>query len=438
MHAAHRFPMTALRFGPPGVVASGARIPGDKSISHRALLLSACAHGSTVIEGLNRGDDMLATLGALRALGIAVDDEGTTVRIAGGEFGRDAGRIECGNSGTTMRLLMGALAGRTACALDGDASLRRRPMERVAEPLRLMGSAIDTSPGGVPPVKMGICGGLRAIEYVQPVASAQVKSAILLAGLRADGITTVRSPQASRDHTERLLTAMGASLRTDGLTTSIDPGALHAIERLVVPGDPSAAVFFLAAAASMSRAAMVVPDVCVNPTRTGAFDVMRAMGAQLEIGTPSQYHGEPVAAISIKGGAALRGVEISPEMVPSLIDEIPALCALAALAEGEFVVRGALELRVKESDRIASTVRMLRAFGAKAYETDDGIIVRGGASLHAPDIIDTDGDHRIGMSAAALAAAIGAPLEIEDAACIGTSFPDFAACWSEAFGIALM
>ena len=426
--------MASLRFGPPGIVSTEARIPGDKSISHRALTLSACARGMTTIKGLNRGDDALATIRALRTLGIAVDDDGMTVRIAGAEFALDAGAIDCGNSGTTMRLLMGMLAGTTSCTLDGDASLRRRPMERVAAPLRSMGAAIDTALGGVPPVNIRRGGNLHAIDYSLPVASAQVKSAILLAGLKASGVTTVRSPLASRDHTERMLAAMGASVRVDGLVTSIQPGPLRAIELLEVPGDPSAAVFFLIAAAGLPRAKMLIDRVCVNPTRTGAFAVMRAMGARLRIGEETQRHGEPVAAISIEGGAALRAAQITPEMLPSLIDEVPALCALAALADGDFVVRGAEELRVKESDRIASTVRMLRAFGADAIETGDGLMVRGGSTLHPPVAIDTNGDHRIGMSAAALAVAIGAPIEIQDSACIGTSFPDFAVHWSAAFG----
>lgn len=433
--AAHRHSMSALRIGPPGIVAPEARIPGDKSISHRALLLSACAHGTTRIVGINRGDDALATIGALRALGVAVDDRGSAISVTGGDFAVDAGPIDCGNSGTTMRLLMGALAGRSECLLDGDESLRRRPMERVAEPLRAMGAVIATGPGGLPPVRLQPGAGLRAIDYVQPVASAQVKSAILLAGLRADGVTTVRSPFASRDHTERMLTAMGAAVRTDGNATSVSAGPLHSIERFVVPGDPSAAIFFLVAAATMPRATMTIPDVCVNPTRVAAFDVMRAMGARLEIRAPYERCGEPVAAIAIEGGAALRAVEIPPSAVPGLIDEIPALCALAALAQGDFVVRGAGELRLKESDRIASTVRMLRAFGANASETDDGIVVRGGARLHAPGTVDTLGDHRIGMTAAALAAAIGVPIALANAECIGTSFPDFAARWSEAFGM---
>lgn len=430
--------MASLRFGPPGLVAPTARIPGDKSISHRALLLSSCALGTTAIEGLNRGGDTLATLRALRALGIAVDDDGSTVRVTGGDFAAGAGTIDCGNSGTTMRLLMGMLAGRTSCTLDGDASLRHRPMERVAAPLRSMGAEIESAAGGVPPVNMRLGGALRAIDYALPVASAQVKSAILLAGLRASGVTTVRSPHASRDHTERMLAAMGVSVQVDGLTTSVQPATLRAIEFLEVPGDPSAAVFFLIAAAAMPRANILVREVCVNPTRTGAFDVMRSMGARLQVGPESFRHAEPIASLSIEGGTKLHSVEIFPEMVPSLIDEIPALCALASLAEGEFIVRGAAELRVKESDRIAATVRMLHAFGADAIETDDGLIVRGGSTLHPPAAIDTNGDHRIGMSAAALAAAIGAPVEIQDSACIGTSFPDFAAHWSAAFGLTVL
>jgi len=433
--AAHRHAMTAIRFGAPRALAPEVRVPGDKSISHRALLLSACARGATVIEGINRGEDAMATISALRALGIDVADDGTTVRVDGGEFIAAAGAIDCGNSGTTMRFLMGVLAGRTMCTLDGDASLRRRPMERVTGPLRSMGAGIETASGGLPPVTLRAGGPLHAIDYALPVASAQVKSAILLAGLRATGVTTVRSPLLSRDHTERMLAAMGASVRSEGGVTSIQPGTLRRIERFVVPRDPSAAIFFFVAAARMTGAAMTVPGVCVNPTRTGAFDVMRAMGVRLRIGEASLHHGEPIAAVGIEGGASLRAVEVTAAMVPGLIDEIPALCALAALAEGEFVVRGAGELRVKESDRIASTVRLLRAFGADARETDDGIVVRGGRTLHEPAPIETFGDHRIGMSAAGLAAAIGTPVEVRDATCIATSFPDFAARWADAFGM---
>jgi 3-phosphoshikimate 1-carboxyvinyltransferase len=432
--AAHRHLMATLRFGPPSSIASEARVPGDKSISHRALLFSACARGTTTIEGINRGDDVNTTIRALRALGIEVDEDTSFVRVAGGEFTGDAGTIECANSGTTMRLLMGALAGRTACTLDGDASLRRRPMERVAEPLRMMGAAIETAAGGVPPVILRRGGDLRAIDYALPVASAQLKSAILLAALRADGITTVRSRRAARDHTERMLAAMGAALRTERNATSIEAGPLRALERIVVPGDPSAAIFFLVAAAMMPGAAVDITGVCVNPTRTAAFDVMRSMGAGIEIQATGVEHGEPVATIAIEGGSKLRGFAITPSMVSGLIDEIPALCALAALAGGESVVREASELRVKESDRIASTVRLLRAFGAEAREVADGIIVRGGSPLREPPVIDTHGDHRIGMTAAALAAAVGVPVEIRDAACISTSFPDFADRWSDAFG----
>jgi 3-phosphoshikimate 1-carboxyvinyltransferase len=426
--------MTTLRLGPPTSIASEARVPGDKSISHRALLLSACARGATSIEGLNRGGDANATIGALRALGVEVDDGGTIVRVVGNEFAVDGGAIDCGNSGTTMRLLMGALAGRTGCTLDGDASLRRRPMERVAEPLRMMGAAISTASGGLPPVRMQVGARLHAIDYAQPVASAQVKSAILLAALRADGITTVRFRRASRDHTERMLAAMGAAVRSESDAVSIEAGPLHALERIVVPGDPSAAIFFVVAAARLRGAVLEIPGVCVNPTRTAAFDVMHAMGASLQFRAAVEEHGEPTATIVIETGSVLRGFEITPAMVPRLIDEIPALCALAALADGESVVREASELRVKESDRIASTVSLLRAFGADAIETEDGIVVRGGAQLHEPQAIDTHGDHRIGMTAAALAAAIGVPVEIRDAACIATSFPDFAAHWSSAFG----
>ena len=426
--------MSVLRLGAPAAFAENFRVPGDKSISHRAVMLAAGARGTTTIRGLNRGDDVAATIGAMRSLGAAIDDDADAVRVTGRPFAWEAGSIDCGNSGTTMRLAMGLLAGRTTCTLDGDASLRRRPMERVAKPLRLMGAAIETA-GGTPPVRIARCETpLLGIDYRLPVASAQVKSALLLAGLRANRATTVRSPHPSRDHTERMLAAMGVKIDSQEDTVRLEPGELTAIDDLSIPGDLSAAVYFIIVMAMSPHASADLMDVGVNPSRIAALDVMRRMGVQLATRDEVILSNEPRAHISVAGGAPLRSVRIGADDVPNCIDEIPALCALAALAGVRLEVRGAAELRVKESDRIAATAGLLQAFGARVDELGDGLIVREGYPLRAPERIGTLGDHRIGLTAATLAASLAAPIEINDAECIATSFPSFASQWSAAFG----
>ncbi|HLJ83116.1 MAG TPA: 3-phosphoshikimate 1-carboxyvinyltransferase [Candidatus Eremiobacteraceae bacterium] len=426
--------MSVLRLGAPTAFGKNFRVPGDKSISHRAVMLAAGARGTTTIRGLNRGEDVAATIAAMRSVGAAIEESADVVRVTGRPFAREAGNVDCGNSGTTIRLAMGLLAGRTTCTLDGDVSLRRRPMERAAQPLRLMGAAIETT-AGTPPVRITRSEGrLRGIDYRLPIASAQVKSALLLAGLRAGGATTVQSPHPSRDHTERMLSAMGVKIDSRGDTVRIEPGELTAIEELLIPGDLSAAVYFITVIAMSSRANADLIDVGVNPSRVAALDVMRRMGVEFATLDEEILSNEPRAHISVAGGAPLRSVQIGADDVPNCIDEIPALCALAALAGVRLEVRGAAELRVKESDRIAATAGLLRAFGARVDELDDGLIVGEGRSLRAPGRVGTLGDHRIGLTAATLAAALASPIEIDDADCIATSFPSFAAHWSAAFG----
>jgi len=426
--------MSRIALSAPLTKAADLVMPGDKSISHRIVMLSAIARGQTEIRGLNGGDDVGRTIRALQAVGASIRSAGKALVVSGAAELRDpAGAIDCGNSGTTMRLLMGLLAGRIRGTLDGDASLRRRPMDRVALPLRRMGADIETGAAGRPPVALGGRRALRAIEFTLPVASAQLKSAVLFAALRAEGTTTVSSPVATRDHAERMLAAMQAPIRFGGPVLSVQRGELAALGTYAVPGDISGAAFFLIAAAALPGFTLVVREVCVNPTRSAVIDALRAMGVKLSIRNVRVQHDEPRADIEVRGTGSLRGISIGGAAVPALIDELPALCALGAVADGEFSLRNAGELRTKESDRLATSAALLRSFGAEVRELDDGLTVRRGERLRAPERISTAGDHRIGMAAAALATALRQPLVIDDADCIATSFPDFAATWSRAF-----
>jgi 3-phosphoshikimate 1-carboxyvinyltransferase len=411
-------------------------VPGDKSISHRALMFGAIARGTTEVRNVNLGADVLTTVAALQQLGVDVR------RIAGSVFSVDgvtdfrdpSDTIDCGNSGSTMRMLAGLLANRVTAVLDGDESLRRRPMERVASPLREMGAHIQTGRNGLPPLRLQRSSGhLRAQTIDMTHASAQVKTALLLAGLRADGQTTVIEPLTTRDHSERMLKAMGANIEVARRAVLVRPSSLRSLPVLEVPGDFSAAFFFIAAAAASPGAHVRIKDVGVNPTRTAALDVARAMGVDVRLQDERTVCGEPVAEIEIRGGPTLRGVGVPPDIVPNLIDEIPALCALASVAQGNFTVRGASELRVKESDRISTTAALLRAYGIAVDVFPDGLTVRGGSEMRPPQAISTSGDHRIGMSGAVLAVAANSPLVIQDADCIATSFPGFEESWRSAF-----
>ena len=412
--------VSVIRLRAPTTLRGPISVPGDKSISHRAVLFAAIARGTTRIANINRGEDVRSTIDAVRALGISTRS-GDVVHVVGSEELRDpAAVIDCGNSGTTIRVLAGMLAGRVDAVLDGDDSLRRRPMERVAAPLRAMSADVRCAAGGTAPITLlRSAEPLRGVTYELPAASAQVKTALLLAGLRARGATTIMSPQRSRDHSELMLAAMGASLEVGDLRVRVKPSALRALGDYRVPGDVSAAAYFVAAATCVQGSRVSLLATGINPTRTAALDVMRDMGAHISIRGLSIAHGEPVADIEVSSAAPLRNVELDPSRMANLIDEIPLLCAE--------------ELRTKESDRIAATIELLRAFGVAVSELPDGLAVRGGRPLRPPREYSTGGDHRIGMTAAVLAAIANAPLVIEDAECIATSFPGFEASWQAAF-----
>jgi 3-phosphoshikimate 1-carboxyvinyltransferase len=424
-----------------GPLVGGVPVPSDKSIGHRALLFGALANGVSKIRGFSRGEDNVSTARAMAAMGAEITDVSETeLSVKGtGLFGlrEPDGPLDCGNSGTTMRLLAGLLAAQPfKTTLIGDETLCRRPMMRVVGPLRARGAIIEgkphpskadnvTAPLVIGPLPEGTH--LGELEYESPVASAQVKSAILLSGLYAHGVTRFREPSLSRDHTERMLLAMGAPLRTVGPVVELDPagwkGVLEPID-VDIPGDVSAAAFLLVAAAISEGSRVTVRGVGTNPTRTGVLEILRDMGAGLEIVARGEQGGEPVAEITA-WHTPLRAGRVGGETVPRAIDEIPIVCALAARAEGETVITDAEELRVKESDRIATMAVVLEAFGVDCDERPDGLVIRGRKTALAPAEVDSKGDHRIAMTAAVLALHASGPTRIKDCDCIATSFPRF-------------
>jgi len=425
--------MTRLIVRPTPRLAGAVTVPGDKSITHRAILLAALADGPTVINGYLPADDCLRSLAAVEALGVTVVKEpALRLRIEG--KGVDALRepaslLDLGNSGTTLRLLTGLLAGRPfVSVLTGDASLRRRPMRRVIEPLTRMGAEIFAWGGGerAPLVIQGRRP-LRSIDAALPVASAQLKSALLLAALSAEGTTRITEPARSRDHTERMLPQFGARVKSDGTGVSLaGPQRLRGAE-ISVPGDLSSAAFLLVAAiivgSSSAGGEVRLPSVGVNPTRTGLLDLLARMGAKVGLERPRELSGEPVADL-IVSPAALRGVTAAGSEIVAMIDEFPILCVAAAVAKGETLVRDAQELRVKESDRIAVMGRELRKLGAGIEELPDGVRIAGGAVLHGATC-HSHGDHRIAMALAVAGLAARGETIIEDVQCIETSFPGF-------------
>lgn len=420
--------MTKHLLSQAGGVPSGThRVPGDKSMSHRALILAALAEGETVIHGLLESTDCLATINALRQLGVDIQkspDGYYTVNGVGLHGLRAPEKdIDCGNSGTAMRLLAGVLAGQLfESRLTGDASLSRRPMRRIADPLNEMGAHIETTPEGTPPLR--IKGGrLRAIEYSLPMPSAQVKSAILLAGLFAAGESRVIENGISRDHTERMLPEFGVALtRAEGAVSVSAPGQLHTPGRIDIPGDLSSAAFLLAASAMQPGASLLLKGVGINPTRNGILSLLGRMGAAIQVENFELQQGELVANLRVTGGN-LRGIEITAADVALAVDEIPVVLAVAALAEGETVVRGAGELKVKESDRLAAMVEGLVQLGITAELLDDGARVFGGQPQGG--VVDSHGDHRIAMSFAILGQRAKGVVEIRDCENIETSFPGF-------------
>ena len=414
-------------------------MPGDKSISHRALLFGALADGAVEARGLGRGGDNLSTAAALRALGVEIVLAGDEARVQGVGFAgltAAAGALDCGNSGTTIRLLMGLLAGRPfETELVGDASLTRRPMRRVAEPLRRMGATVEgrvdpARPGDVfPPLRVR-GGALVGISYDLPVASAQLKSALVLAGLQARGASTLREPGRSRDHTERMLRAMGAPIAVDAGSGAVivDPdgwnGRLRAVP-IVIPGDLSSATFMFVAAATVAGSDVIVENVGLNPTRAGALDVLAAMGADIDITPAGDAMGEPVGAVRVRA-SRLRGTHVAGELALRSLDEIPALAVAAALAEGDTVFSDLAELRVKESDRIVVVARELRRAGVAVEERPDGFVVTGlGGRAPAGGTVQPEHDHRIAMAGAVMGLSAGDETVVP-AADIATSFPGFA------------
>jgi len=412
---------------PVGALRGSVQVPGDKSISHRAVMLGALASGETEIENFLFGEDCLSTVRVVQSLGVEVSmtKDRVVVRGAGLHALREPEDVlDAGNSGTTMRLMTGILAGCPFLSvITGDASLRRRPMQRVIQPLAAMGARIAARGGNIY-APMAITGGnLCATTYSSPVASAQVKSAVLLAGLFADGPTTVIEPVRSRDHTERLLSYFGARVEVEENQVTVWGRPELQGHKVIVPGDISSAVFFLVAGATVPGSDLLLHNVGINPTRAGALQVLMAMGADITILNKRQVNGEPVADIQVRS-SRLQGTTISGAIIPYLIDELPALAVAAALAEGETVVRDAAELRVKESDRITAVVNLLGQMGVDITGQDDGFVIRGGRAMQGVKY-DSCGDHRMAMSAAVAGINASGITHIKSAECVKISFPDF-------------
>jgi 3-phosphoshikimate 1-carboxyvinyltransferase len=414
--------------GPGGALKGRLRVPGDKSISHRAIMLASIAEGVSRITGFLEGEDAIATLKAFRAMGVRIGgpDHGNVTVYGVGLRGLKAPphALDCGNSGTAMRLLAGLLAGQPFdCELTGDASLVRRPMKRVADPLNRMGAHIETAADGRPPLKIHGGRTLTGIHYTMPVASAQVKSALLLAGLYAAGRTCVTEPAPTRDHTERMLAAFGGAVEREGGTVCVRGGAPLRATTIEVPADISSAAFFMVGASIAQGSDITLEQVGVNPTRTGVIEILRLMGARIEIQNARTAGGEPIADIRVRS-ARLRGTVVPQRLVPLAIDEFPALFVAAACAEGETVVSGASELRVKESDRIQAMAEGLRAIGARVQPTPDGMVIRGGPMFRG-GTVDSHGDHRVAMAFAMAATCATGNITIRDCANVATSFPGF-------------
>ena len=416
---------------PARTFAGEVRVPGDKSVSHRALMLGAIANGETEVTGFLEAEDTRATLGAVRALGITVaSDDAGSLRIHGaGREGlrRPAGLLCLGNSGTGLRLLAGLLAGQSFdSTLVGDESLSRRPMRRIAEPLARMGARIETAPGGTPPLTVRGGPRLAGIEHRPEVASAQVKSCLLLAGLYARGRTRIEENAPSRDHTERMLAGFGYEVERSRNGVALTGGGELTAQTISVPRDLSSAAFFLVGACIAPLGRVRIPGVGVNPTRDGVLRILERMGASVSLENRRDSGGEPVADL-VAGESRLRGIEIDGELVALGIDEIPVLLLAAARAEGVTVVSGAAELRVKESDRLAAMEEGLRRLGVPVEARPDGLVVHGRGEPFRAARVASRGDHRIAMTFALAALAADGPIEIEDCANVATSFPGFTA-----------
>jgi 3-phosphoshikimate 1-carboxyvinyltransferase len=408
-------------------VAGEITVPGDKSISHRALMLGGIAEGTTRIRGFLASEDCLATLAALHALGVRSERLAETEIMVHGAgthgLGTAASVLDVGNSGTAMRLFMGLLAGqRVDATLSGDESLLQRPMERVAAPLRAMGARIDTREGR-PPVRIHGDGPLHAIDYMMPMASAQVKSALLLAALRAEGITSVTEPAPTRDHTERMLESFGVTVERVDSTVRLAGGQSLQATTIAVPGDFSSAAFFIVAGCLAAREGLTIRNVGINPTRTGLLDMLRLMGADIRIQPRPDAGSEPVADILVYQ-SPLRGIKVPEALVPLAIDEFPAFFIAAAGARGETLVTGAGELRVKESDRLATMATGLQALGGECTLLEDGIRIQGGRRLYGGRV-SSHGDHRVAMAFTMASLLATRSIRIDGVANVATSFPGF-------------
>lgn len=403
------------------------RVPGDKSISHRSVMLGSIARGTTEIRHFLQGADCLSTISCFREMGVEIENQGDTVIVRGkGLRGlkKPERVLDCGNSGTTTRLISGILAPQDFdVTLTGDASIQKRPMKRIIAPLSQMGAKIRSVKGN-DCAPLAITGSpLTGIHYQSPVASAQVKSAILLAGLYAEGETRVTEPAVSRNHTERMLSQFGAEVHTEGTTAAIRPAAELYGQKLSVPGDISSAAFFLAAGLMIPHSEILIRGVGINPTRDGILRVCRAMGADLTLLNEDHSFGEPTADLLVRS-SSLHGTVIEGAVIPTLIDELPMIAAMACMAEGETVIRDAAELKVKESNRIDVMVKNLSAMGADVTETEDGMIIRGGRPLHGA-VIDSRLDHRIAMTFAVTGCCADGETEILGGECVNISYPDF-------------
>ncbi len=413
---------------PGGQLAGAFRVPGDKSISHRSIMFGSIADGVTHVTGFLQGEDSLNTLRAFRAMGVTIDgpnEQGeVTIRGVGIDgLKQPEAPIDLGNSGTSIRLMSGLLAGQAFnVELSGDRSLSKRPMKRVTDPLALMGARIDTAEGGKPPLKVNGGSVMKGIDYALPMASAQVKSCLLLAGMYAKGQTCVTEPATTRDHTERMLNAFGYPVKTEANRMCIEGGGRLTACDIDVPADISSAAFFLVGASIAENSDITLQHVGINPTRTGVIDILRLMGANIELLNERVAGGEPVADIRVRS-AQLKGINVPETLVPLAIDEFPVLFVAAACAEGQTVVTGAEELRVKESDRIQVMADGLQAIGVDATATPDGMIINGGpvkgGQVHSRD------DHRIAMAFTMAALRSEGEILIEDCENVNTSFPDF-------------
>ena len=417
-----------MRVEPAGALVGHIAVPGDKSISHRALLIGALCDGETRVRGFGRSGDTQSTARALRALAVGVEDIADDELVVHGVGLRglqapDA-PVDCGNAGTLLRLLTGILAGqRGHFELTGDDSLRSRPMDRVAEPLARMGARIETT-DGLPPLVVHGSDALRGIEYALPVASAQVKSAVLLAGLNAEGSTTVIEPVPTRDHTELMLEAAGARVRRRPASASVEPAGRLMLREVTVPGDFSSAAPFIVAATLLAGSELTIHDIGLNPRRTGFLDVLERMGARIGVFNRRKLGGEWIGDLEVRS-AELTGTEIGAEEVPRLVDELPLFALAAAFARGESRVRGAGELRVKESDRIETVTNALRTLGARIRARDDGFGVRGVPSRLRGGTMSSDGDHRIAVLGAVAGLASREGVDIRNADAVAISFPGF-------------